>query len=103
MPGNNGLIPLKQLGELGQGQPHGRVIRLDVPEIDTHNGSAVASLLVLGLPAVWRRAVTPYFDYLFVSPAELRKLARGTGWRVRQVLPSRGPMYVAVLERTPGA
>ncbi len=41
--------------------------------------------------------VTPWFDYLFVSLAELRELVRGTGWQVADVLESDEPVYVAVL------
>lgn len=40
-----------------------------------------------------------WFDWLFVSPAELRRLVRGTGWTVRTVLDEgREAPYVAVLE-----
>ncbi|MAE94541.1 MAG: methyltransferase type 11 [Deltaproteobacteria bacterium] len=43
---------------------------------------------------------TPWFDYLLVSPAEMRRLVRGTGWRVARLLPARGDsMYAAVLEK----
>lgn len=47
--------------------------------------------------------VTPYFNYLFVSPDELRALVAGTGWRVQRCLHSKGPMYVAVLGKLPAA
>ncbi len=43
--------------------------------------------------------VTPWFDYLFVSKKELRKLIRGTGWRVENFLDSRGPNYIAILRK----
>jgi SAM-dependent methyltransferase len=42
---------------------------------------------------------TPWFDYLLVSPDEMRKLVDGTGWRVAKVFTSRGPVYTAVIER----
>jgi hypothetical protein len=43
---------------------------------------------------------TPWFQWFFVSPTEMRRLLRGTGWQVRRVLRSRssGP-YVAILEK----
>jgi SAM-dependent methyltransferase len=48
----------------------------------------------------WGRACTAWFDYLFVSPSELRAILAGTGWRVARLLPPRGAMYVAILEKT---
>ncbi len=45
---------------------------------------------------------TPFFDWLFVSPSEMRGLLRGTGWHVRRFVGSAksGP-YVAILEKKP--
>jgi len=43
--------------------------------------------------------VGPWFDYLFLSPEELRVLTSGTGWRVDKVLQREGPGYIAVLVR----
>jgi hypothetical protein len=50
----------------------------------------------------YRDWATPFFEWLFVSPAEMRRLLRGTGWHVRRLLPSAtsGP-YVAILEKGP--
>ena len=45
------------------------------------------------------RACTAWFDYLFVSPPELRAIVAGTGWRLAWTIRSDGPMYVAVLEK----
>ncbi len=42
---------------------------------------------------------TPWFDYLFVSRAEMRAILDGTGWKVRHILSSRSPAYVAVIEK----
>jgi SAM-dependent methyltransferase len=42
---------------------------------------------------------TPWFDYLFVSPEEMREVVSGSGWRVVSVIPSEGAAYVGVLER----
>jgi SAM-dependent methyltransferase len=39
----------------------------------------------------------PWFDYLLVSPAELRAILEGTGWRLRTILRDGGPLYVAVI------
>jgi SAM-dependent methyltransferase len=43
--------------------------------------------------------VGPWFDYLMASPAEMRAILRGTGWRLVRILPSGGPLYVAVIVR----
>lgn len=43
---------------------------------------------------------TSWFDYLLVSPDEMKQLVEGTGWRVAKVFRSKGPAYSAVIERT---
>ena len=47
-----------------------------------------------------RHYSTPWFDYLFVSPAELDSLVDGTGWSLARTIPSAGALYVAILERS---
>jgi len=48
----------------------------------------------------YRRWVTPWFDWLFVSRAEMRSVLRGTGWHMADVLGTvPGDPYVAVLDR----
>jgi SAM-dependent methyltransferase len=44
---------------------------------------------------------TPWMDYLFVSPDELRALVDGSGWSVTRVVETEAdaPLFVAVLER----
>lgn len=49
----------------------------------------------------YRQYASPWFDYLFVSPAELRGLLNGTGWALADVIDVDEPAYVAVLEREP--
>lgn len=51
--------------------------------------------------ARYKRYVTPWFDYLMVSPAEMEELTRGTGWRVAQRYQAAGvrTLYTAVIER----
>jgi SAM-dependent methyltransferase len=46
----------------------------------------------------YRDLATPWFDYLMVSPDELRQLAEPAGWRVARTLES-DDAYVAVLEK----
>jgi SAM-dependent methyltransferase len=45
-----------------------------------------------------RELVTPWFDYLMVSPDELEQLLAGTGWQLARTLDS-DDTYVAVIEK----
>ena len=47
----------------------------------------------------FREHVTPWFDWLFVSPRELERLLRGTGWHRARLVQNDSPRYVAVLEK----
>jgi SAM-dependent methyltransferase len=47
----------------------------------------------------YHRYCTPWFDYLMVSPDEMKVIVTGTGWRVQRFLRSSSPMYVAVIEK----
>ena len=48
----------------------------------------------------YRRYRTPWFDYLFVSPGEMERLLKGTGWRVRRFIRRQGDsFYAAVIEK----
>jgi SAM-dependent methyltransferase len=42
---------------------------------------------------------TPWFDYLFVSRPELKRLLAGTGWRLARTIDGPGDLYIAVIER----
>jgi SAM-dependent methyltransferase len=44
--------------------------------------------------------VTPWYDLLNVSAAELGQLVAGTGWRLAQVAEGEPPDYYAILEKT---
>jgi SAM-dependent methyltransferase len=46
--------------------------------------------------------IGPWFDYLLVSQAELKKILRGTGWQVTRIIPEKGPGYTVVLEKAIG-
>ena len=50
--------------------------------------------------ARYRTYVGRWFDYLLVSPREMKEIAKGTGWQVDRVIESRnGPLYVGVLHK----
>ena len=38
-----------------------------------------------------------WFDYLLVSPDEMRDLLEGTGWKIRRTIEDSGSLYVAVI------
>jgi len=42
-----------------------------------------------------------WFDYLLVSPDEMKEIVLGTGWRIDRFIRSRkGPLYIGILRRT---
>jgi hypothetical protein len=47
----------------------------------------------------YKSHVGAWFDYLFVSKAEMAEILDGAGWRVEQFLESDGPGYIAVIEK----
>jgi len=48
----------------------------------------------------YKQYVTPWFDYLFVSEAELRRILAGTGWEIGDLFRSDGPTYFVRLVKT---
>jgi SAM-dependent methyltransferase len=44
--------------------------------------------------------VTPWLEWLFVSPRELERIVAGTGWRMTKLVKRDEPHYVAILERS---
>lgn len=49
--------------------------------------------------ARFRTLVDPWFDYLFVSPRELRTLLHDSGWVIRRSFGDARPNYSAVIEK----
>ena len=47
----------------------------------------------------YRNYATPWFQYLIVSKAEMRKILEGTGWTIRRTFESRNGPYTAVIEK----
>ncbi len=47
----------------------------------------------------YRSLATPWFDYLLVSKKEMREILKGTGWIARRFFSSKGPSYIAIIER----
>jgi SAM-dependent methyltransferase len=47
----------------------------------------------------YRNYVTPWFEYLLVSKKEMQSILKGTGWKLTKMIRSKGPAYVAVIEK----
>ena len=47
----------------------------------------------------YRKYVTPWFEYMFVSREEMEGMLDGTGWNAGQFVDSKGPFYIAVIEK----
>jgi len=49
----------------------------------------------------YRKYIGRWFDYLLVSPEEMKEIVKGTGWRFERLIQSKGsPLYVAILSKT---
>jgi len=47
----------------------------------------------------FRKCVGRWFDYLMVSKEEMKKLLKGTGWKVKEFIDSEGSPYIAIIEK----
>jgi len=47
----------------------------------------------------YRSLSTPWFDYLLASKKEMKQILKGTGWRVERFFSSKGPPYIAIIDR----
>jgi len=48
----------------------------------------------------YRTYATPWFDYLLVSPPEMKRVLRGTGWKIRKIIESKAsPAYIGIIEK----
>ena len=47
----------------------------------------------------YKNYIGPWFDYLFVSKEEMRKVLEGTGWRVAKFFESGEPEYAVLIEK----
>jgi hypothetical protein len=48
----------------------------------------------------FRKYVGRWFDYLMVSKGEMKKILKGTGWKVRDFIDSENAQYIAIIEKT---
>ena len=42
---------------------------------------------------------TPWFDYLFATPVEMKQIAKDTGWEVEEFIESGQPHYITIFKR----
>jgi SAM-dependent methyltransferase len=47
----------------------------------------------------YKKYATPWFDYLMVSKEEMADILDGTDWRINKFIDSRGPVYVAIIDK----
>jgi SAM-dependent methyltransferase len=47
----------------------------------------------------YRNYVTPWFEYLLVSKQQMRNILKDTGWRLTRTFTSKGPAYIALIEK----
>ncbi len=40
-----------------------------------------------------------WFDYLLVSKEEMKKILEGTGWKIKKIIKSKGPKYIAIIKK----
>ena len=53
----------------------------------------------LRLRVRFEKLISEWFDYLFVSPAEMKMIVKGTGWKISKFITSRHPDYIAVITK----
>lgn len=47
----------------------------------------------------YKKYKTPWYDYLFVSEEEMENIVKGTGWKIKKIIKSRGLNYIAIIEK----
>ena len=70
----------------------------DVVGIDNSPG-AIRVCKLRGLKRAIVRSVGDWFDYLFVSPEEMREILSDTDWQIEELLNAEEANYVAVIQK----
>jgi hypothetical protein len=47
----------------------------------------------------FQKSASRWFEWLFVSPNEMKSILKGTGWKVTRLIEGDRPSYVAVIEK----
>ena len=54
----------------------------------------------LKLRVRYKNIIGKWFDYLLVSPQELKEILKGTGWKLKKIIPSQTSTYIAVIVKS---
>lgn len=54
----------------------------------------------LKIRVLYRKYKTPWFEYLIVTQNEMKEIMKGTGWKISQFITGKGPLYMAVIEKS---
>jgi hypothetical protein len=49
--------------------------------------------------ARYKKYVTPWIDFLMVSPAEMETLLSGTGWHIQKTIAGQQGVYTAIIKK----
>ena len=106
-------MPLVAAPVRGDHRSHGRIVAATLDPYGTkdpthrayHRANRRAGRMggQIRLRIRYRELAAPWFDYLFVSLAELRRLAKAGGWQVSTVIPTDGGEYAPVLTKRAAA
>ncbi len=47
----------------------------------------------------YKKYAEPWYDYLLVSPGEMRMLLQGTGWKIKKFIGVKGTLFTAIIEK----
>ena len=47
----------------------------------------------------FEKIISPWFDYLFVSPEEMEELLKDTDWEIERFISSEEANYIAILRK----
>jgi 2-polyprenyl-3-methyl-5-hydroxy-6-metoxy-1,4-benzoquinol methylase len=47
----------------------------------------------------YQNLITPWFNYWLASKSEVLKMLKGTNWHLKKFIDSKGPIYIAVIEK----
>jgi SAM-dependent methyltransferase len=89
---DNGRIIAETLNPYGTENP----VHLDYHQRNRERGRMAGQI---GLRVRYMNYADDWFDYLFVSPDEMREIVEGTGWQISQTIGDVNGIYVAILEK----
>ncbi|MDP3994186.1 MAG: class I SAM-dependent methyltransferase [bacterium] len=73
-----------------------RKVHLSYHEFNRKRGRLAGQLK---LRVIFNKIIGDWFDYLFVSPQEMRKILNGTGWKIKRIISEKSPDYIVVIEK----